>query len=87
MSLAPLPGQYLSRSHIVNDGRLSSVVYLRKYLPPAKIWAIDVVLMQTRADRLSPAYREKGYGQALREQAVKLYGDGMNYRRIERTLG
>src|SRR5215212_4349413 len=37
--------------------------------------------------RYTPEPKDKGYPEALRRQAVKLYGDGMNYRRIARQLG
>ena len=37
--------------------------------------------------RYTPAPKRQGYPQSLREQAVKLYIDGMNYRRIGRQLG
>src|SRR5512133_803496 len=35
----------------------------------------------------TPAPSEQGYPVAVREQAIKLYVDGMNLRRIGRTLG
>ena len=34
----------------------------------------------------TPAPREKGYGLTLRQQALKLYVDGNNFRRIARHL-
>jgi transposase-like protein len=36
--------------------------------------------------RYTPEPSENGYPQALRDQAVRLYVDGMNFRRIARTL-
>lgn len=35
----------------------------------------------------TPAPKLNGYDEAIRLQAVQLYGDGMNLRRIGRTLG
>jgi transposase-like protein len=35
----------------------------------------------------TPEPREKGYPQEIRQQAVRLYVDGMNLRRIARHLG
>src|SRR4051812_38348130 len=37
--------------------------------------------------KYTPEPKEPGYPQAVREQAVKLYVDGMNFRRIARQLG
>jgi transposase-like protein len=37
--------------------------------------------------KYTPAPREHGYPNRFREQAVKLYSDGMNFRRIARHLG
>lgn len=37
--------------------------------------------------RYTPEPTEHGYPDALRQQAVRLYVDGMNYRRIGRQLG
>ncbi len=37
--------------------------------------------------RYTPKPNEQGYPQALRHQAIKLYVDGTNYRRIGRQLG
>jgi IS1 family transposase len=37
--------------------------------------------------RYTPEPKEAGYGEALRQQAVRLYVDGMNFRRIARHLG
>jgi transposase-like protein len=37
--------------------------------------------------RYTPAPTPQGYPQPLREQAVRLYADGMNLRRIARHLG
>ena len=37
--------------------------------------------------KYTPEPREAGYPQAVRDQAVRLYIDGMNFRRIGRTLG
>jgi transposase-like protein len=37
--------------------------------------------------RYTPEPSEHGYPEALRQQAVKLYVDGMNFRRIARHLG
>ena len=37
--------------------------------------------------RYTPEPSEQGYPAALRQQAVKLYLDGLNYRRIGRLLG
>lgn len=37
--------------------------------------------------RYTPAPKEAGYGEELRQQAVRLYVDGMNFRRIARHLG
>jgi transposase-like protein len=37
--------------------------------------------------KYAPEPKEHGYPDSLRQQAVKLYGDGMNYRRIARQLG
>ena len=36
--------------------------------------------------RYTPEPTEQGYPHALRQQAVKLYVDGLNYRRIARVL-
>jgi transposase-like protein len=35
----------------------------------------------------TPQVKEHGYPGSLREQAVKMYVDGLNYRRIGRLLG
>jgi transposase-like protein len=37
--------------------------------------------------RYTPDPTEHGYPEALRQQAIKLYVDGMNFRRIARHLG
>jgi len=37
--------------------------------------------------KYTPEPNAHGYGSGLREQAVKLYVDGVNYRRIARHLG
>ena len=37
--------------------------------------------------RYSPEPKAHGYDDKLRQQAVKLYSDGMNFRRIARHLG
>lgn len=37
--------------------------------------------------RYSPEAKTNGYDEGLRQQAVKLYADGMNFRRIARQLG
>ena len=37
--------------------------------------------------RYTPEPREQGYPEALRQQALQLYVDGMNLRRIARHLG
>jgi transposase-like protein len=37
--------------------------------------------------RYTPEPKEHGYPDEMRQQAVKLYSDGMNYRRIGRQLG
>lgn len=37
--------------------------------------------------RYTPEPKESGYGDELRQQAVRLYLDGMNFRRIGRHLG
>jgi len=37
--------------------------------------------------KYTPHVKPQGYGQALRQEAIKLYVDGMNLRRIGRTLG
>ncbi len=37
--------------------------------------------------KYTPEPKEQGYPNALRQQAVRLYVDGMNYRRIGRQLG
>ena len=37
--------------------------------------------------RYTPEPKENGYPQAIRQQAVRMYVDGMNFRRIGRTLG
>ncbi len=37
--------------------------------------------------KYTPEPKTHGYSQALREQALKLYVDGLNLRRIGRTLG
>lgn len=36
--------------------------------------------------RYTPAPKERGYPAAMRQQAVRLYADGMNLRRIARQL-
>lgn len=36
--------------------------------------------------RYTPDPKERGYPEALRRQAVRLYADGMNFRRIARQL-
>ena len=36
--------------------------------------------------RYTPQAKTPGYGEAMRQQAVKLYVDGMNFRRIARHL-
>jgi len=37
--------------------------------------------------RYTPEPKEHGYPNEMRQQAVKLYADGVNYRRIGRILG
>ena len=37
--------------------------------------------------KYTPEPKEQGYSQVVRQQAVQLYIDGMNYRRIARHLG
>jgi len=37
--------------------------------------------------RYSPEPKQQGYDEQIRQQAVKLYSDGMNFRRIARHLG
>jgi transposase-like protein len=37
--------------------------------------------------KYTPSPTEHGYPEALRQQAVRLYVDGMNFRRIARQLG
>jgi transposase-like protein len=37
--------------------------------------------------RYSPAPKQQGYDEQLRQQAVQFYSDGMNFRRIARHLG
>lgn len=37
--------------------------------------------------RYTPDSKERGYPEALRRQAARLYADGMNFRRIARQLG
>lgn len=37
--------------------------------------------------RYTPEPKEQGYPDTMRQQAVKLYVDGLNYRRIGRVLG
>ncbi len=37
--------------------------------------------------KYTPERKAQGYGQALRSQALKLYVDGLNWRRLGRTLG
>ena len=37
--------------------------------------------------RYTPEPKQRGYPQALREQALRMYVDGMNFRRIARHLG
>ena len=37
--------------------------------------------------RYTPEPKERGYPEALRQQAVRLYIDGVNFRRIARQLG
>lgn len=37
--------------------------------------------------RYTPEPSDHGYGDAIRHQAVKMYVDGLNYRRIGRLLG
>jgi transposase-like protein len=37
--------------------------------------------------RYTPEPSQHGYDQAVREQAIKLYVDGQNYRRIARQIG
>lgn len=37
--------------------------------------------------RYSPEPKQPGYGEPLRQQAVQLYSDGLNFRRIARHLG
>lgn len=36
--------------------------------------------------KYTPVPKEQGYGSAIRQQAVELYVDGMNFRRIARHL-
>jgi len=37
--------------------------------------------------RYSPEPKQQGYDETIRQEAVKLYSDGMNFRRIARQLG
>jgi len=37
--------------------------------------------------RYSPEPKQQGYDEKLRQQAVQLYSDGLNFRRIARHLG
>ncbi len=37
--------------------------------------------------RYTPELNENGYPQAIRQQVIRMYVDGMNFRRIGRTLG
>jgi transposase-like protein len=37
--------------------------------------------------RYTPEPKEHGYGHAMRQQAIRLYIDGMNFRRIGRQMG
>ena len=37
--------------------------------------------------RYSPAPKQQGYDEQTRQQAVQLYSDGMNFRRIARHVG
>ena len=37
--------------------------------------------------KYTPSPKEQGYPEDMRQQAVRLYGDGMNFRRIGRQLG
>jgi transposase-like protein len=37
--------------------------------------------------RYTPEPKERGYPEGMRQQAVRLYADGMNLRRIARQLG
>lgn len=37
--------------------------------------------------RYSPEPKQQGYDDQLRQQAIQLYSDGMNFRRIARYLG
>ena len=37
--------------------------------------------------RYTPEAKEHGYPDAMRQQAIRLYADGLNYRRIGRVLG
>ena len=37
--------------------------------------------------RYTPEAKEQGYPDTMRQQAVKLYSDGLNFRRIGRILG
>ena len=37
--------------------------------------------------RYTPDPKAQGYPEAMRQQAVRLYADGMNFRRIARQLG
>jgi transposase len=37
--------------------------------------------------RYTPEVKEHGYPDGMRQQAVRLYSDGLNYRRIGRILG
>jgi transposase-like protein len=37
--------------------------------------------------KYTPAPKPQGYDESLRRQAVQMYVDGMNFRRIARTLG
>jgi transposase-like protein len=42
---------------------------------------------QACGHKYTPEPVEQGYPEAIRQQAVKLYVDGLNYRRIARHLG
>jgi transposase-like protein len=44
-------------------------------------------LCQVCRRKYTPEPKEQGYGEAVRRQAIQLYVDGMNLRRIGRTLG
>ena len=37
--------------------------------------------------RYTPIPKQKGYPQAMRQQAIRMYVDGINFRRIARHLG